>query len=67
MNENEVEWLASNMGHSIKVHRDFYRLQSSVLEMAKVGKLLCAVEQGQTHKFANKTLADLTLQGQLEI
>lgn len=58
MDENELEWLAY-----IKVHRDFYRLLSSVLGIAKVGKLLCTGDEGQTHKFANKTLSELTLQG----
>lgn len=63
LKENELEWLASHMGHSIKVHREFYRLQSSVLEMAKVGKLLCAIDNGDANTFANKTLSQITLGG----
>jgi hypothetical protein len=44
--ENEMDWLANHLGHDIKVHRQFYRLQESSVELAKVSKLLLASEKG---------------------
>lgn len=63
LSETEVDWLARHMGHDIRVHRDFYRLHESTIEIAKVSKLLLAVDQGETRKFAGKTLADINLDG----
>ena len=43
---NELDVVAQFMGHDINVHREFYRLPSSTLHLAKVSKLLNAVERG---------------------
>ena len=63
LKETEVDWLARHLGHDIQVHRDFYRLHESTIEIAKVSKLLLTVDQGETVKFAGKTLADIDLNG----
>ena len=63
MNETEVDWLARHLGHNIRVHRDFYRLHESTIEIAKVSKLLLTVDQGETSKFAGKTLQEINLNG----
>lgn len=63
MNETEVDWLARHLGHNIRVHRDFYRLHESTIEIAKVSKLLLTVDQGETRKFAGKTLEEIDLNG----
>ncbi|XP_064601265.1 uncharacterized protein LOC135467422 [Liolophura sinensis] len=60
LTENELEYLANHMGHDISVHRNFYRLQDSTLELAKVSRLLLAAEQGKMGSFAGKTLNDIT-------
>lgn len=44
LEDNELDWLARHLGHDIKVHREYYRLQDSTLELAKVSKLLMAVD-----------------------
>ena len=49
----------SSYGHSIHVHEDFYRLPSHTLELAKVSKLLIAVEGGDLTKLSGKTLNNL--------
>ena len=49
------------MGHSIHVHEDFYQLPSHTLELAKVSKLLIAVEARDLTKLTGKTLNDLDL------
>lgn len=51
------------MGHTLSVHRKYYRLQEQTLELAKVSKLLIAADCGMIHKYAGKTLDDITLAG----
>ncbi|XP_069109914.1 uncharacterized protein [Argopecten irradians] len=57
----ELEWLASHMGHSLSVHREYYRLQEKTLELAKVSKLLMVVDKGLTYKYAGRRLDQITL------
>ena len=63
MEEKEVDWLACHLAHAIHVHRDFYRLHESKTEIAKVSKLFLTVDQGDTGKFAGKTLEEIELDG----
>ena len=63
LKETEVDWLARHLGHDIRVHRDFYRLHESTIEIVKVSKLLLTVDQGETSKFVGKTLAEIDLNG----
>ena len=63
LKKTEVDWLARHLGHDIRVHRDFYRLHESTIEIAKVSKLLLTVDQGKTGKFAGKTLTEIDLNG----
>jgi hypothetical protein len=63
MDENEMEWLANHLGHNVNIHKDFYRMQSSTLEMAVIGNLLIAVDEGRARNFRVKNLWDITLQG----
>lgn len=67
MDENEMDWLASHLGHDIKVHRKFYRMKEDHVELAKVSKLLLAIDRGQIHKYAGKKLNDIDLGGKLKL
>ena len=60
LKENELDSLADHMGHNIAVHRQYYRLPSTTVEVAKVGKLLMAAEQG-LDKYAGRTLDEVEL------
>lgn len=51
------------MGHDINIHEAIYRLQDSTIEMAKVSRLLMAVDSGRMKEFAGKTLAEITIEG----
>ena len=62
LEKEELEWVADHLGHNIEVHRDFYRLQESTLEISKVSKLLLAIENGCIHEIAGKKLSDITLE-----
>ena len=61
MKSSELSLLCRHMGHSIHVHEDFYRLPSHTLELAKVSKLLIAVEGGDLTQLSGKTLNNLDI------
>jgi hypothetical protein len=63
MNESEMGWLANHMGHDIHVHKEFYRLPQTTIEMAIVGNLLMAVDEGRAHLFKGKNPRQLQLAG----
>lgn len=67
LTENQTDWLARHLGHDIRVHREFYRLHDNAVELAKVSRLLIAVDQGQAEKFAGKTLDEINVAGVLLI
>jgi len=67
LKETEVDWLARHLGHDIKVHRECYRLHESTIEIAKVSKLLLAVDSGCAGCWAGKSLSDINIDGKLYI
>lgn len=62
LKENEMDQLATFLGHDIHVHREFYRLPEpeSTLQLAKVSKLLIAMEKGKLSDLQGKGLDDIT-------
>ncbi|XP_059397943.1 uncharacterized protein LOC132137505 [Carassius carassius] len=58
LSEQELEQVARFMGHDIRVHRDFYRQTDKTFQIAKISKLLFAMEQG-TESFRGKNLNTL--------
>lgn len=63
LNESNTEWLGDHLGHSVKVHKDHYRLPSSALEKAKIAKLLMAIDAGMTSNLSGKSLDEITFDG----
>lgn len=57
--ENEMDMLAGFMGHSKDVHKAFYRLPSDVLQVAKVTKVLIAINNGAIQSLGGKTLNEI--------
>ncbi|XP_062608302.1 uncharacterized protein LOC134270140 [Saccostrea cucullata] len=47
LKENEVDILATFLGHDIKTHREYYRLPEEAIQVAKVSKLLLTLERGE--------------------
>ena len=70
LGQGEMEWLARHMGHELNIHKDFYRLHDSTIEIAKVSRLLMAIDSGRASKFVGKQLDEIKLddfqQGDLE-
>ncbi|KAJ8049220.1 hypothetical protein HOLleu_01860 [Holothuria leucospilota] len=65
LNEGHTEWLADRLGHSVRVHKEHYRLPNTILEKAKIAKLLLAIDSGMASSFAGKTLEEITFDGKL--
>ena len=61
LHENELDILAQFLGHDIRVHRDFYRLPSATIQVAKVSKWLLAMEKGLPGFHRGLSLNDITL------
>jgi len=55
----ELDLLAAFLGHDIRVHREFYRLPEQTLQVAKVRKLLLAMEKGQTVMLQGRNFDDI--------
>lgn len=63
MNPGELKWLANHMGHEVNVHEAVYRIHDSTIELAKISRLLMAVDKGVISQFAGKQLDDIHLDG----
>ncbi|KAJ8050051.1 hypothetical protein HOLleu_03094 [Holothuria leucospilota] len=59
MNDSHTEWLADHLGHSLGVHKDYYKLPSSTIEKSKVAKLLIAVDSSHAKQFVGKSLDEI--------
>ncbi|KAK5637844.1 hypothetical protein RI129_000163 [Pyrocoelia pectoralis] len=61
MSENDMEQLATFMGHTLSVHRQNYRLPDDVYQTAKISKLLMLMEKGEAGQFKGKSLDDIRI------
>lgn len=48
--------MVSHLDHDISIHRNYYRLQDSTIELTKISKLLIAIDEGYAHRVAGKNL-----------
>ncbi|KAK0146646.1 hypothetical protein N1851_014043 [Merluccius polli] len=51
-----MDQLANFLGHDIRIHREFYRLPDKTLQLAKISKVLLALESGRLAEFHGKNL-----------
>ncbi|XP_065140476.1 uncharacterized protein [Paramisgurnus dabryanus] len=61
LRDTDMDQLADFMGHDIRVHRNFYRLPEGTLQLAKISKVLMALEQGRVSEFKGKNLDEINL------
>ncbi|XP_071329276.1 uncharacterized protein [Trachinotus anak] len=61
LRDNEMDTLANFLGHDIRVHRQYYRLPEGTLELAKVSKVLLALEQGRLSDFQGMSLDQIQI------
>ena len=46
MNEAELTWVSNHLGHSVNVHKQWYRQEESTMELTKVARVLMAKDDG---------------------
>ncbi|XP_060936018.1 uncharacterized protein LOC133012072 [Limanda limanda] len=61
LSNTELDQLADFLGHDIRVHRQFYRLPEGTLQLAKISKVLMALDQGRLAEFKGKTLDEINI------
>ena len=61
LSKNDLEIMASFMGHDITVHRSFYRLPQETLQVARMGRLLTAFNNGTIGQYTGKSIDDIPL------
>ena len=61
LEEHELDSLAGFLGHDLRIHREYYRLPDHAVQLAKVTRVLMAVDRGVS-QFAGKRLKDIHLQ-----
>lgn len=59
LKDNELDQLADFLGHDIRVHREYYRLLQSTIQLAKISKLLMAMEKGSVKDIQGKSLDEI--------
>ncbi|XP_034535193.1 uncharacterized protein LOC117809795 isoform X2 [Notolabrus celidotus] len=64
LKDNEMDDLAEFLGHDIRVHRQYYRLPEGTLQLAKISKVLMALERGQLSQFQGKNLDQINIDPQ---
>lgn len=63
--ENDMTNLAAFLGHDIKTHRQFYRLPNEAIHLAKLSRLLMAMDNGSINEFHGKSLDEINVDLQL--
>ena len=63
LEKDELEWLASHLGHDLNTHENFYGQQEGVIELTKVSKIIYAVENGDMATYTDKKLSEIPVNG----
>ncbi|XP_029298586.1 LOW QUALITY PROTEIN: uncharacterized protein LOC115015426 [Cottoperca gobio] len=66
LESDELEHLAKLLGHDIRSDRDYYRLPEAAVELAKIAKLLLAMEKGSLGRFKGNSLDEIEIEDELE-
>ncbi|KAG5877970.1 hypothetical protein JTB14_032231 [Gonioctena quinquepunctata] len=61
MDKNELEQLATFMGHTEKTHAQFYRLADDIYQTAKVSKLLMMAKTNSIEQYKGKALSEIEI------
>ena len=59
LNLNEIQWLTNHLDHSVDIHQEYYRLHNNAIGLAKVSRVLLAVDSGKCEKFKGKRLNEI--------
>ncbi|XP_014845934.1 PREDICTED: uncharacterized protein LOC106919823 isoform X1 [Poecilia mexicana] len=67
LRNHELDQVANFLGHDIRVHREYYRLPEATTQLAKISKLLLAMERGTLANLQGKTLEEIEIEDELEL
>ncbi|KAJ8933557.1 hypothetical protein NQ314_013931 [Rhamnusium bicolor] len=62
MQPQEMEQVATFMGHTEKTHAEFNRLPQDIFQTAKVAKVLLLLEKGKGKEFIGKSLNEIDVE-----
>ena len=60
LSENDLDMLATFLGHNINIHREYYRLPDKTLQIARCSKVLMMMEDGPG-KYYGKSLDEIQI------
>ncbi|KAG1946088.1 hypothetical protein F2P79_013653 [Pimephales promelas] len=66
LKNHELDQVADFLGHDIRVHREYYRLPEATTQLAKISKLLLAMEKGTLASLQGKTLEQIEIEDNLD-
>ncbi|KAF4072633.1 hypothetical protein AMELA_G00265280 [Ameiurus melas] len=67
LKNHELDQVADFLGHDIRVHREYYRLPEAPTQLAKISKLLLAMEKGSLTNLQGKTLEEIEIEDTLDL
>ena len=63
LTENENHLVSNHLAHNLQTHEKHYKLQEASITLAKVSKLLVAVEDGKVAEYVGKGLEEIDVSG----
>ncbi|RXN22441.1 hypothetical protein ROHU_006733 [Labeo rohita] len=66
LKNHELDQVADFLGHDIRVHREYYRLPEATTQLAKISKLLLAMEKDSLSNLQGKTLEEIEIEDKLD-
>jgi len=63
LDDHELQWVCSHLGHTADVHKLHYRATSGFIERINIAKLSLLQDFNVVGKFAGKKLQDLSVEG----
>ncbi|XP_076871541.1 uncharacterized protein LOC143521916 [Brachyhypopomus gauderio] len=67
LGDPEMNQLANFLGHELIVHEEYYSLAERTMQLAKVYKVLTAMEQGRMMEFLGKNFSDISVSPNEEV
>ncbi|XP_028275106.1 serine/threonine-protein kinase PAK 1 isoform X25 [Parambassis ranga] len=67
LKNHELDQVADFLGHDIRVHREYYRLPEATTQLAKISKLLLAMEKGSLTNLQGKSLEEIDIEDDMNL
>ncbi|XP_033757856.1 uncharacterized protein LOC117340214 [Pecten maximus] len=66
LGDNELKWLCNHLGHTMRIHEQYYRQTSGLIERIDIAKLMIMKEHNLVGKFSGKKLSEIQLDDLVE-